>query len=79
MRFAVGKRELELAVPRPSLNFEVFPPAFEFKWADNVKNTGDEWDFMLNGDSAPNDRFNYRAKLEVRQGQAPRLNPNEHP
>ena len=38
--------------------------ALEFKWADNIQQTGEWSDFTLNGDSAPNDRFNYRAELE---------------
>jgi hypothetical protein len=36
---------------------------FYFKWADNTQQTGDASDFTLNGDVAPNDRFNYRARL----------------
>ena len=33
----------------------------DFKWADNIQQTGDWSDFTLNGDAAPDDRFNYRA------------------
>ena len=33
----------------------------DFKWADNIQQTGEASDFTLNGDAAPNDRFNYRA------------------
>jgi len=33
----------------------------EFKWADNIQQTSDWSDFTLNGDAAPDDRFNYRA------------------
>ena len=39
------------------------PPALDFKWADNIQQTGEWSDFMLNGDAAPNDHFNYRARL----------------
>lgn len=41
------------------VNFE-----FEFKWADNLQTDGDVYEFYLNGDSAPQGRFNYvyRAK-----------------
>jgi hypothetical protein len=42
------------------------PPAtLDFKWADNCIAVGDWTDFTLNGDAAPNDRFNYRAQLEA--------------
>lgn len=41
----------------------------DFKWADNIQQTGDWSDFTLNGDVAPNDRFNFRAIFK-----APRLN-----
>ena len=39
------------------------PAVIDFKWADNIQQTGDASDFTLNGDAAPNDRFNYRATL----------------
>jgi len=31
----------------------------EFKWADNMQRPGQIEDFALNGDAAPNGRFNY--------------------
>ena len=34
------------------------PPTLDFKWADNIQQTGEWSDFMLNGDAAPNDHFN---------------------
>jgi hypothetical protein len=37
------------------------PFTIDFKWADNLQQTGEWSDFTLNGDAAPNDRFNYRA------------------
>lgn len=33
---------------------------FDFKWADNVPDSGDGMDFLDHGDTAPNARFNYR-------------------
>lgn len=53
--------ELELAIPRSALQWVAFPNALDFKWADNIQQTGEASDFTLNGDAAPNDRFNYRA------------------
>ncbi len=55
--------ELELAVPRSAMSLSPLPAAFDFKWADNIQQTGTWEDFTLNGDVAPNDRFNYRARL----------------
>jgi len=55
--------ELELAIPRSALGIAALPAAIDFKWADNIQQTGEPSDFTLNGDAAPNDRFNYRAKL----------------
>jgi alpha-L-fucosidase len=34
-----------------------------FGFKDNIQQTGDWSDFTLNGDAAPNDRFNFRAKF----------------
>ena len=35
------------------------PLHVEFKWADNVQQPGQIEDFAINGDAAPNGRFNY--------------------
>jgi hypothetical protein len=59
---AVGN-ELELAVPRAALGLTKLPATLDFKWADNIQQTGEATDFTLNGDAAPNDRFNYRASF----------------
>ncbi len=56
-------RDLELAIPRSTLGISSLPATLDFKWADNIGQTGRASDFTLNGDVAPNDRFNYRAKL----------------
>ncbi|MBI5387478.1 MAG: hypothetical protein HZA90_22695 [Verrucomicrobia bacterium] len=55
--------ELELAIPRAALGLSEAAATVDFKWADNILQTGDWSDFMLSGDAAPNDRFNYRARL----------------
>ncbi|MCX6903300.1 MAG: hypothetical protein NTW03_07450, partial [Verrucomicrobia bacterium] len=60
---AVG-HELELAIPRAALGLTSRPATLDFKWADNIPQTGEASDFTLYGDAAPNDRFNYRARLE---------------
>ncbi len=62
--YRMAGNELELAVPWDLLGTR--PPAtLDFKWADNIQQTGDWSDFTLNGDAAPNDRFNYRAKIQL--------------
>jgi len=48
-------------VPRAALGLAKLPATLDFKWADNIQQTGEAADFTLNGDAAPNDRFNYRA------------------
>lgn len=62
MRFS--GRELELSIPWRDLT-PVRPAFIDFKWADNVQEIGDWSDFTLNGDVAPNDRFNFRARFAV--------------
>jgi hypothetical protein len=52
--------ELELAIPRAMLGLTNQPLRFDFKWADNIQQTGEASDFILNGDVAPEGRFNYR-------------------
>ena len=53
--------ELEIAIPRTALGLTAEDFTLDFKWADNIQQTGDWSDFTLNGDAAPNARFNYRA------------------
>ena len=55
--------ELELAIPRGLLALTNLPAALDFKWADNIQQTGEASDLTVNGDAAPNDRFNFRAKF----------------
>ena len=59
----IGENELELAVSRKALGIDKDSVVLDFKWADNIQQTGQWSDFTLNGDVAPNDRFNYRARL----------------
>jgi hypothetical protein len=59
--------ELELAIPWKTLGLKAPLAKLDFKWADNCLQAGDWSDFTLNGDAAPNDRFNYRALLRRRE------------
>ena len=55
--------QLELSIPWLALGLKSPPAQLDFKWADNCIVASDWTDFTLNGDAAPNDRFNYRAIL----------------
>jgi len=61
VKWRVQGNELELAIPWKLLGLKSPPAMLDFKWADNCLQAGDWTDFTLNGDAAPNDRFNYRA------------------
>jgi hypothetical protein len=63
LRFAGN--ELELAIPRTALGLTNLPVTLDFKWADNIQQSGDASDFTLNGDAAPNDRYNFRAIINA--------------
>jgi hypothetical protein len=65
VRIAFRGAEMEIGVPRRLLfDSQPLPAHLDFKWADNCFQNGDWTDFTLNGDAAPNDRFNYRGKLK---------------
>jgi hypothetical protein len=55
--------QLELSLPWSDFGLKTPPVQLDFKWADNCIAIGDWTDFTLNGDAAPNDRFDYRARL----------------
>lgn len=58
MRYAENK--IELAIPRNLLNLPTEVFTLDFKWADNPAELEDPISLCLNGDTAPNRRFNYR-------------------
>ena len=57
---AIGQQAVELSIDRSNVDGRTV----DFKWTDNCHLAGDWTDFTLNGDAAPNDRFNYRAILK---------------
>ncbi len=61
--YAMRNKELELMIPRRLLDIPSSSVTIDFKWADNIQQDGTWSDFTLNGDSAPPDRFNFRAQL----------------
>ncbi len=64
--YHLAGNELVLEIPRAALGLPDGPVTLDFKWADGILETGEASDFTLNGDAAPNDRFNYRAQLGPR-------------
>jgi hypothetical protein len=62
VRYRVKDNELEMAIRRADLGLQNSerPLRVDFKWADNVAMEGDVAAFIVDGDSAPNGRFNYR-------------------
>jgi len=59
--FHINCNRMELRVPIMLLDLPSNSPLdFEFKWTDNVPDSGDVLDFYLYGDVAPGGRFNYR-------------------
>ena len=53
-------KSLELAVPRAAIGLEGDAFTFDFHWCDNPADLNDPISLCINGDSAPNRRFNYR-------------------
>ena len=64
VRYEVRGNEMEIAIPLTALGIRRLPTTLDFKWADHCFQRGDWTDFTLNGDAAPDDRFNYRAVLK---------------
>jgi hypothetical protein len=58
--YAKSKNQIELAIPRTLLGLTSGAFTFDFKWADNPAELKDAISLCVNGDTAPNRRFNYR-------------------
>ncbi len=63
-KFAAQGNEMEVSVPRSALRPDGHVTKLAFKWIDNIAVGCDVSEFTLNGDAAPNDRFNYSADLD---------------
>jgi hypothetical protein len=57
--YHVAGNKFMVRIPRADLGMGGDPFSFDFHWADNFQ-TNDIADFGVNGDSAPDRRFNYR-------------------
>ncbi|MHB8338290.1 MAG: T9SS type A sorting domain-containing protein, partial [Ignavibacteriaceae bacterium] len=51
--------QMQIAVPRNLLNQTGNDISFYFHWADNIQKLNDITEFFIDGDSAPDRRFNY--------------------
>lgn len=58
--YRVNGNGLELSIPRALIKKDRGPLSVDFHWADNIQGFGDVSELGLNGDSAPNRRWNYR-------------------
>ena len=60
LAYRYAGKTLELAVPRAAAGLTGDTFTFDFHWSDNPADLNDPISLCLNGDSAPNRRFNYR-------------------
>ena len=60
LNYRYAGKSLELAVPRKLLGLKGDAFSFDFHWCDNPADLKDPISLCINGDSAPNRRFNYR-------------------
>ncbi len=58
--YRVNGNGLELAISRELIGLQAETPACDFHWADNLQSFQGVAELGLNGDSAPNRRWNYR-------------------
>jgi len=63
--YRVNGNGLELSVPRSLIDQSSKTPALDFHWADNIQSFADVSELGVNGDSAPNRRWNYRYEVQT--------------
>lgn len=63
-RYRVDGNGMEVGIPRALLGLTAEKPSFDFHWADNIQGFTDVSELGVNGDSAPNRRWNYRYSVE---------------
>jgi len=60
LKYGCSGNQMELNVPRKLLGLAGSQFTFDFKWSDNASDLKDPISLCINGDTAPNRRFNYR-------------------
>jgi hypothetical protein len=58
--YCYADNRLEIAIPRKALGVTATSFTIDFKWADNTADLETPVSLCINGDTAPNRRFNYR-------------------
>jgi hypothetical protein len=61
--YRVSGNGMELSVPRAAIAQNRAKPGLDFHWADNIQSLDEISEFGVNGDSAPNRRWNYRFEV----------------
>ena len=57
---AFKQNQLEISIPLSTLRQRVDRIKIDFHWADNIQDVNNINEFFINGDNAPDRRFNYR-------------------
>jgi hypothetical protein len=65
-RYRLNGNGMEVAIPRALIGQKDKTPAFDFHWADNIQSFDGASEFGVNGDSAPDRRWNYRYEVRRR-------------
>ncbi len=66
--YRVNGNGLEIGIARGLVGQAGRTPAFDFHWADNLQRLDDVSEFGVNGDSAPDRRWNYRFRVARQAG-----------
>jgi hypothetical protein len=66
-RYRVNGNGMEVAVARALVGQTRAAPAFDFHWADNIRGFTGASELGVDGDSAPDRRWNYRYAVEPRR------------
>ena len=61
LTYRYNDNAVELSVPRSILGLKGDGFTFDYHWADNPQDLETPISLSINGDSAPNRRFNYRS------------------
>ncbi len=59
LKYRYTGNQMEIQVPRTLINQTGKDISFYFHWADNIQKLNDITEFFINGDSAPDRRYNY--------------------
>lgn len=65
--YRVDGNQMEVSLPRDLVHQKTHEPRFDFHWADNIQGFGDVSELGVNGDSAPNRRWNYRFEVAAQE------------